>query len=136
MNREGSVVWVSPLVNWTKTDMNTYREMMGDVPRNEVSDLIHMSGECLCGAFAKKNEIEEIGMWFPEVVEEIRALEAEVLASGNVPEKRCVWGWGAGTPVPDGPSGPLCTSCDARVMEGQGVLDLGEFQSVVSVRVD
>jgi len=27
MEREGSVIWVSPLVHWTKLDMNTYRSM-------------------------------------------------------------------------------------------------------------
>lgn len=118
MSREGSIVWCSPLVNWTKTDMNTYREMMGDVPRNEVSDLIHMSGECLCGAFAKLGELEEIGMWFPEVAEEIRELEREVTATGKFSEKKCQWGWGAGTRITeDMKSGPLCTSCEFRMQE-------------------
>lgn len=120
MSRQGSIVWCSPLVNWTKTDMNTYREMAGDVPRNEVSDLIHMSGECLCGAFAKAGELEEIGLWFPEVAEHIRSLEREVTATGLFPEKRCRWGWGAGTRVtPAMQVGPLCTSCEHRVLEGE-----------------
>ena len=121
VGRQGSIVWVSPMVNWTKVDMNTYREMMGDVPRNEVSDLIHMSGECLCGAFAKLGELDEVGMWFPEVADEIRRLEVEVAATGKFPEKLCRWGWGAGTHITDGMrSGPLCTSCDARAAEVVG----------------
>ena len=118
--RQGSIVWVSPMVNWTKVDMNTYREMMGDVPRNEVSDLIHMSGECLCGAFAKFGELDEIEMWFPEVARAIKDLEVEVAATGKFPEKRCQWGWGAGTRITDDmKSGPLCTSCDTRRAEGE-----------------
>lgn len=48
IERKGSTVWVSPLVNWTKADLNAYRRIHPDVPRNEVSDLLHMSGECLC----------------------------------------------------------------------------------------
>lgn len=127
MSRQGSIVWVSPLVNWTKTDMNTYREIVGDVPRNEVSDLIHMSGECLCGAFAKLGELDEIRMWFPEVAEHIHQLEDEVRALGKFPEKICRWGWGAGTPVTDDmESGPLCSSCDFRRQE---VLPIFEEQA-------
>lgn len=121
MQREGSVVWVSPIVLWTALDMNTYRDMAGDVPRNEVSDLIHMSGECLCGAFAAKNELAEIAMWFPEVAEEIHELEAEVRAAGHQ-ETICRWGWGADNPnflssVKAAKSGPMCSSCDNRLQE-------------------
>jgi 3'-phosphoadenosine 5'-phosphosulfate sulfotransferase (PAPS reductase)/FAD synthetase len=113
IERKGSTVWVSPLVDWTKLDLNAYRRVHADVPRNEVSDLLHMSGECLCGAFAHSGELEEIAEWFPEVAEEIRALEAEVLASGVAPPERCKWGWGAGKEKPSR-TGPLCDACDER----------------------
>lgn len=91
--REGSVVWVSPLVNWTRTDMRAYRAANPDVPLNEVSDLIHMSGECLCGAFATEGEKEQIRMFFPDVAAELDQLEADVRAAGHS-EPKCVWGWG------------------------------------------
>lgn len=93
--RDGSIVWASPLVSWTDEDMATYREMFPDVPRNPVSDHLHMSGECLCGAFAKPNELDEVGFFYPDVAVEIRGLEAEVAAAGNVPPARCRWGWGS-----------------------------------------
>lgn len=96
MERKGSTVWVSPLVNWTAEDLNSYRLMHPDMPHNEVTDFLHMSGECLCGAFAHKDELDELGMWFPEVVEEIRSLEREVTALGTIPEQRCKWGWASG----------------------------------------
>lgn len=116
--RTGSIVWVSPLVNWTKTDLNTYREWAGDVPRNEVSDLIHMSGECLCGAFAHKDELNEIEMFFPDVAAGIRELEAKVRDAGH-PEKVCQWGWGANKKLSakDMKAGPLCSSCVYRADE-------------------
>lgn len=113
IERKGSTVWVSPLVGWTKLDLNAYRRVHPDVPRNEVSDLLHMSGECLCGAFAHAGELDEIADWFPEVAAEIRDLEAEVLASGVAPPERCRWGWGAGKEQPS-KSGPMCDSCDER----------------------
>ena len=87
LERWGSVVFVSPLVNWTKPDMNTYRIMTakdllpgGRVPVNEVSDLIHMSGECLCGAFASYNERDMISEWYPEAFFDIEELQ-KTLAS-------------------------------------------------------
>lgn len=131
---EGSVVWVSPLVHWTNADMAAYRRRHIDVPHNEVSDMIHMSGECLCGAFAGPGELDEIGFFFPETRADIEALEAEAREAG-IPEPRCRWGWGAHrdaikvaeaeakgrgvslTVVLDewfAPGGRLCSSCDAR----------------------
>lgn len=128
MEREGSVIWISPLVNWTKLDLNTYRQLF-DVPRNEVSDMLHMSGECLCGAFAKPNELEEIGFFFPEVKEQIEALEAEVRACGKHEEKRCKWGWGGEDKYAYRQgvkqSGPLCSACDvAYQLSFEGMADV------------
>ena len=106
--REGSVVWVSPLVDWTDTDMAEYRQRHPDVPRNEVAEMLHMSGECLCGAFAHEGELHEIDLFYPDVAETIRQLEDEVRAAGHV-EPRCRWGWGRNEP--SGKRGPLCDSC-------------------------
>jgi 3'-phosphoadenosine 5'-phosphosulfate sulfotransferase (PAPS reductase)/FAD synthetase len=113
IERRGSIVWVSPLINWTKADLNAYRRIHPDVPRNEVSDLLHMSGECLCGAFAHSGELEEIEMWFPNVAAEIRELEQRALDAAVAPPERCRWGWGAGKERPS-KAGALCTSCNAR----------------------
>jgi len=114
--RDGSVIWVSPIAFWTKPDLMTYRLLNPDVPRNQASDTLHMSGECLCGAFAHRGELDEIGFWFPEMKAEIEALEDEVRAAGH-PEPFCTWGHGQG----GAPSkvGALCSSCDARFIPGQ-----------------
>lgn len=115
MERRGSIVWVSPMVNWTKLDLNTYRLMAGDVPANYVSDLIHMSGECLCGSFAHAGELEEIEMWFPDVVAEIRKMEEEIADRPDIPEQRKKWGWGASAKSKKASKvGMLCSSCDSR----------------------
>lgn len=130
--RRGSTVYVSPLINWTKLDLTTYRLMAagdGDpVPANRVSDLIHMSGECLCGAFCSPGEREEITYWFPGVMADIAALEAEIADRDDIPEHRKTWGWGAdpAKKALDGKaskSGLLCSSCDDRFQ----ILDLGEL---------
>lgn len=111
METDGSVIWASPLAMWTKLDMNTYRLMQSDVPTNPVSELLHMSGECLCGAFAKPGELDEIRLWFPDTAAQIDAIQAEVRAAGH-PEPFCRWGHGQGKPTEK--TGKLCTSCDTQ----------------------
>lgn len=107
---DGSVIWVSPIVMWTSLDLNTYRDMHADVPRNPVTDMIHMSGECLCGSYASTGERQELGFWFPDVAAQIAALEEEVRAAGHQ-EPRCRWGWGADSDERPSQTGRLCTSC-------------------------
>lgn len=106
--RNNSVIWASPIAMWTKFDMNTYRLMMGDVPVNMASDKVGMSGECLCGAFAKPGELDMIGEHYPEARKQIEDLEREVRAAGHQ-EPYCNWGHGQGEPSYR--SGPMCTSC-------------------------
>jgi len=140
MERKGSRVYASPLVNWTKLDLNTYRLMhrpradwndsyvgrcgvswcrCSGVPRNRASDLIHMSGECLCGSFAAPGEREEIDHWFPLALAEVRELEALIADRDDIPWWRKTWGWGAdpAKKALDGAAskaGVMCSSCDER----------------------
>jgi 3'-phosphoadenosine 5'-phosphosulfate sulfotransferase (PAPS reductase)/FAD synthetase len=106
--RNRSVIWASPIAMWTKPDMETYRHMMGDVPVNPASVALGMSGECLCGAFAKPGELDRIGNLFPEVRAEIEDLECAARNAGHR-EPFCRWGHGEGTP--SWKAGPMCTSC-------------------------
>jgi hypothetical protein len=119
-DRVGAAVYLSPLATWTKMDLNTYRSMFPDVPRNPVSAVLHMSGECLCGAFAHPGELDEIREWFPDTAAEIDALEEEVRAAGFTSPK-CVWGHGQG--VPSVKAGIMCNSCEVR-REGGAVIAL------------
>jgi len=86
-HREGSIVWISPFAWWTDDHLNEYRSRH-DVPRNEVSDHLHMSGECLCGAFAKPGELEQLRFFYPDAAAAIDGLAARA----KVAQKHCVWG--------------------------------------------
>jgi 3'-phosphoadenosine 5'-phosphosulfate sulfotransferase (PAPS reductase)/FAD synthetase len=112
MQRVHSVVWVSPMVLWTKMDLNTYRKMYRlderarqllhrcreRLPVNRVYDLLHYSGECLCGSNARKGEREWLFDWFGDdpSVRELKELEAELAGREDIPAKRRVWGCGGG----------------------------------------
>jgi len=83
--------WCCPCFYMDKREILQYRREK-NLPHNEVCDLLHMSGECLCGAFAHKGELAEIEMWFPDVGRHIRDLEKKVRDAGFP------WGWEEGPP--------------------------------------
>ncbi len=62
--RIGAQVWINPILDWSKSDCHDLMEAQG-LARNVVVDLLHRSGECLCGALAHTSEIREIEQWFP-----------------------------------------------------------------------
>lgn len=107
--------WRAVIIEWSKADCNRYIAE-NELPRNPVVDLLHMSGECLCGSFAKPGEREEIRGWFPEADARIAEIEARVQAAGL---PGCVWGQRPPN-VAKGqlallPPGPLCSSCSLEV---------------------
>ena len=110
--RRGASLWTNPIYDWKKGDCLEYLQDE-KVERNPVAALIHKSGECLCGAFAKQpEELKEIEYWFPETAREIHALEAEVAAAGI---KACKWG----VRPPGGrsmkaPFMPMCHGCEKQ----------------------
>jgi len=117
INRQGARVWVAPLTHFTALDKNAYLQAH-HLPRNEVVDLLHMSGECLCGAYAHPGELDMIAEWFPDEAARIRALEKAVC------ERGFCWKWDDEGPPqsftdPDQLDAfqPLCTDCEHRQLE-------------------
>lgn len=87
MRKVSSRVWCNPIVHWSFAERDDYIATHG-LKRNEVSDLLHMSGECLCGCFSKPGELADIRLWFPQVAERIEALQKEAEDRGV----HCRWG--------------------------------------------
>jgi hypothetical protein len=56
--------------------------------RNPVVDLLHRSGECLCGALAHHSEIKEIEAWYPKAASQIHEFEALAREQGHIED---VW---------------------------------------------
>jgi len=114
--RRGSVIWASPLANWSADDMRIYRALSRDVPRNPISDRLGMSGECLCGAFAEPGELERVRAVDPDCAAWIERLQDDVRAAGHKGH-RCEWGWGAHTlDTKPATRGMLCSCHDALAM--------------------
>lgn len=108
---DGAQVWIAPMLYFTGSSQAEYMREHA-LPRNPVKDKLCMSGECLCGAFAKKGELKEIEFWYPEVGRRIRELEQRVQAAGHLT------GWGRGEfqglPEEEEESGgmELCVACE------------------------
>jgi len=86
IDKRGGQLWISPIWDFSKLDCSRIMEFSKQ-PRSPVVDLIHKSGECLCGAFSKPGELEELEMWFPKAAAPIRALAEEI-------KDKFPWGWG------------------------------------------
>jgi 3'-phosphoadenosine 5'-phosphosulfate sulfotransferase (PAPS reductase)/FAD synthetase len=82
IQREGSRLWVAPIINWSETQKLNY-QLDNGIPRNPVTPILGISGECLCGAFAKPGEREKIARHFPEAEAEISACEAIAAVNGQ-----------------------------------------------------
>ncbi|MCX4765309.1 phosphoadenosine phosphosulfate reductase family protein [Streptomyces sp. NBC_01275] len=133
VDREGALIWVSPIVHWTDAHMREYRARHrctlphehaehqmctpDALPLNEVTAHLHMSGECLCGAFAKPGELDEIEYFYPHATKPLRELERETEAAGL---PACKWGQRPPGPRSRRPAGRLCSKCDD--VEGQADL--------------
>jgi 3'-phosphoadenosine 5'-phosphosulfate sulfotransferase (PAPS reductase)/FAD synthetase len=77
------VVW-APLINWTTEEVWAYMRQH-NLPRSPCYATLGVSGDCLCGAFAEKNEREALADCHPETFARVRALEDQ-----------CGGRWGAG----------------------------------------
>ncbi|MFG3442844.1 phosphoadenosine phosphosulfate reductase family protein [Nonomuraea sp. NPDC047897] len=111
---EGGIIWCSPIVHFTNAQMAEYRARF-HLRRNPVSEHLHMSGECLCGCFAKEGELEEIEFFYPKTAYYIRGLEKKVQAAGIA---ACKWGQrppgSRDTTKPGTIAGRLCGKCPSR----------------------
>jgi len=77
-----SQVWLNPCYYWTDEDCEEYR-LKYYLPENPVKSILGMSGECLCGAFAKKGELNKIEQVEPNTARRIKELEKRVIEAGH-----------------------------------------------------
>lgn len=91
IQREGRRVWAAPFMEWSNDQVRDYHAAH-KLPTNPAKTYLCMSGECLCGAYARKGELTEIETFFPAMGKRLRALEQKVRAAGFP------WGWDESPP--------------------------------------
>ena len=67
----------APLLNWTDEDVWSYIRRK-DLRISPAYPKIHISGDCLCGAFARRYERVEYEICYPEVNERFNRLEDKI----------------------------------------------------------
>lgn len=111
--KEDSRVWANPIFYFSEKDCEKYMKEH-DLPRNPVKDKICISGECLCGAFAGKEEFAEIKESYPETAARIEALHKLAAANGHP------WPWSSGPTEwrKNNPPGKMnmfmCVGCESK----------------------
>lgn len=110
--RQGARVWIASHFDFSKLDVFAYIKRHA-LKINPVTRIIGMSGECLCGAFAKPKELITIDKHFPEVGKQIHDLQDEAAASGV---RDCIWGVRPrkNRQNYDLPFMPMCAGCSYR----------------------
>ena len=123
-DRDRRRVFVSAIHDWSGIDVTEYIEWHSGLTRNPVVDLLHRSGECQCGAYARPGELAELGAFFPRTAAHIRSIETKVRAAGHE------WGWEEAPPRRTSNRHknrhqmalPFCSGCQARSAETYGSL--------------
>lgn len=130
IDRQGAIVWTAPILHWNDDDKTEYIRRY-NLPQNPVVKTLCMSGECLCGAFARPEEFSEIQAAYPETAAMISQLQDDAKAAG-VP---AVWGKRPDRKNSAAPktlnSRGLCVSCDAKqwnLFDEQAALNIPEVK--------
>lgn len=121
IQRALGATWVSPLLEWSGLDVRRYRRAH-DLPMNPVVGRLEYSGECLCGAFAHRDELGLIRLFYPDVWRYLQCLELQVLEAvdrTDVPPAYALWGHGRlrdheRAALVDDEQLTLCASCARR----------------------
>jgi len=91
---DGRRLWRAPLHDWGDGAVQRYRDEH-DLPSNPVVENTHMSGECLCGAYAcRDEELAILRAEYPEVADRVLRLEDRVQDEFGEDSKCAYWGWG------------------------------------------
>lgn len=117
---DGAKLWINPCFYWSKEDCKAYMATH-ILPINDVVTKLCMSGECLCGAFAKPGEMAIIQAEYPEDAARLLAIEDKVQQAGFP------WRWDEAPPpwwtahkagqrfLPGlKPTAHLCSSCEHK----------------------
>jgi 3'-phosphoadenosine 5'-phosphosulfate sulfotransferase (PAPS reductase)/FAD synthetase len=90
LTERGSAKFCNPLIDCSTEEMVAYRRRF-DLPQSDVAALLHRSGECNCGAFARVEEERQLmrAFWPRWWAQTIEALESEAQARGI---RWCRWG--------------------------------------------
>ena len=96
------------IADWTNRQVWDYIKA-NDLEISPAYQKLHISGDCLCGAFARREESALLRIFYPDVFERIGLLEQKIKAK----QKFNTWGNHGGVQEVNGQS-LLCAECEIR----------------------
>jgi len=87
INHDSYMTFICPLFYKSNNWVSEY-SIKNNIKRSGVYNTLHISGDCLCGCFAKKSELKLLEMFHPEVFAEIKRLEKLVKEKGSKEAQR------------------------------------------------
>ncbi len=78
-------VWVAPMWEWTEKRKRTYMRDHG-LPENPIKRIMHISGDCLCGAYNDKGDLAILQIFYPAEAARIVQLQERVM-------QKFPWAW-------------------------------------------
>lgn len=108
---EGTPI-IAPIYDWTTDETWAFFRDRG-FERAPGYTTLQISGDCLCGAFAREDELAAVEFHYPEIGARFAALKEQL--KDRCP-KRCEWGWGCKTPMkePKRDEAMVCVECAPR----------------------
>jgi phosphoadenosine phosphosulfate reductase len=108
---EGAPI-LAPIYDWTTEETWAFFRDRG-FERAPAYSTLQISGDCLCGAYAREDEPKAVEYWYPGIWTRFEALKAAV--KDKFP-KRCDWGCGWKNKVkPKGrDEAMICVECAPR----------------------
>ena len=115
---DGCKVW-NAVYNWDNDQVWEYVRKY-KIEISPAYKTIHMSGDCLCGAYARKDEVDIIKMFYPEVADRLTKLENEIKDNEKIPKQCRYWGYKDGEGFHSKQTkldSILCAECDINTSE-------------------
>lgn len=99
---------LTPIYDWT-TERTWHFMRANNFQRSPAYQTLGISGDCLCGAFAQKDEADKLHYHYPTLAKQFEQLGHEI--KDDHP-KRCEWGWGWKQPrKKTAKEAALCVEC-------------------------
>ena len=70
------IKFYSPIFDWSTGEVWVYLEEH-NIDRSPIYETMHLSGDCMCGAFSQKGESGILSIFHPEMAKRFRRMEAE-----------------------------------------------------------
>lgn len=103
---------IAPIFDWTTEQTWEFFHDRG-FERAPGYSTLQISGDCLCGAYAREGEADALQFWYPQLADRFYALGEEI--KDKFPN-RCKWGYGYKKPITKRTAGDqmVCVECAQR----------------------